>query len=391
MTSATAERARLAALARYDVTAGDVPVELSALCELAARICDTPGAAVNLIDEAKQHQVAALGADPSVCDREDSMCAITVAANTDLVVADASTDPRFAANPWVDGRLGTVRFYAGTLLRAPGGEPVGTLCVFDERPRVLTEERRRGLRFLAAQVVDVLELRVQRRLLRDALDELSRSHEYLAAFAGQISHDLKTPLTACLGFLELLADLPLVQQDPEAVEYVQRCESSSRRMFDLIEELLAYARVGGTLHRNPVELDDLLPQVLDDLGETAGRGSVTWSGPALVGDPAQLRALLQNLVGNALTYQRAGVPGEVTVHTVGVGDTIQLQVVDNGPGIPAERRRDVLAPLTRLRPEIPGTGLGLATCHRIVAAHGGTLSIGASANGGTTVTVLLPR
>jgi signal transduction histidine kinase len=279
--------------------------------------------------------------------------------------------------------------YCSTILRSPDGHAVGTLCVFDENPREVSPPQVAGMQLLARQVVDVLELRLRTRQLEHSAAELSRSQDRLASFAGQISHDLKAPITAILGFTELLNDLDLVIEDPSATAYVGRCSSAARRMLGMIDDLLAFARVGATLTSRPIALDTIMPEVLEDLDGVVTEATVTWSGVDVVADQAQLRALLRNLVGNAIAY-RGDRPSTVQVVAERVAESMVLRVIDNGPGIAAEHRDDVVRPLFRVRKDVPGAGLGLAVCVRIAAAHGGTLRLGETPGGGTTVTVVLP-
>jgi signal transduction histidine kinase len=387
------EEARLAALAAYDVigVAADDPVvaDLTTLCELAATLLGAPTAVVNLLDDRFQHQVAAYGTDPAPCRRDEALCQTTLAEGQDIAVADASADPRFSASPWVDGRLARIRMYCSTILRSPDGHAIGTVCVFDESPREVTPEQVHGMQLLAARVVDVLELRLRTRQLERSNDELSRSQDRLASFAGQISHDLKAPITAILGFTELLSELDTIVEDPTATAYVGRCSSAARRMLGMIDDLLAFARIGATLTPRPIALDSVMPEVLDDLGPLDAEATVTWSGVDIVADRAQLRALLRNLVGNAITY-RGDAPSSVQVEAERVAESLVVRVIDHGPGIPAESREDVVRPLFRLRKDVPGAGLGLAVGVRIAAAHGGTLRVGETHGGGTTVTVVFP-
>jgi signal transduction histidine kinase len=387
------EEARLAALAAYDVigVAADDPVidDLIALCELAATLLGAPTAVVNLLDDRFQHQVAAYGTDPTPCLRDEAMCQTTLAAGRDIAVRDASDDPRFVSSPWVDGRLAQIRMYCSTILRSPDGHAIGTVCVFDERPRDVTPEQIHGLQMLARRVVDVLELRLRTRQLEHSNAELSRSQDRLASFAGQISHDLKAPITAILGFTELLSELDNVVEDASATAYVARCSSAARRMLGMIDDLLAFARVGATLAVHPMALDSVMPEVIEDLGGIIADATVTWSGADIVGDRAQLRALLRNLLGNAITY-RGDAPSAVQVEVERVAESTVLRVIDHGPGIPAESREDVVRPLFRLRKDIPGAGLGLAVAVRIAAAHGGSLRVGETPGGGTTITVVFP-
>jgi signal transduction histidine kinase len=395
---AAAERARLAAIAEYgviDASPDDPVVEaLNALCELAVLVTDLPHAVVNILDDRLQHQVATFGTEATACAREDAMCATTLAAGTNLYVPDASVDPRFEDSPWVDGRLGEIRAYYAVILYNPDRLPLGTLCVYDEQPRQLQRSQMRALQLLAGRVVDQLELHARRLELERSNAALAVSQDRLAAFAGQISHDLKAPITAIMGFTELLSEMDSVVEDPTVAGYVGRCASSAKRMLAMIDDLLAFARVGASLTPTAVHLDDVMPEVLEDLGSASEDATVRWSGPAIVGDRQQIRALLQNLVGNALKYRRAEVPAVVDVRTERLGSTVVLAVADNGSGIPPDRREDVLRPLVRLRKDVGGAGLGLALCARIVAAHGGTLRIEDGPDGpdrGTTMIAVLPQ
>src|SRR5690349_1162536 len=255
------QRSRDALLAEYAIDGPSDEPDLQALAELATHVCRTPYAVVNLIDERFQHQIAAVGLAPSVCAREDSMCAVTIVSPEPVVVEDAQEDPRFAANPFVTGQIARIRFYASSQLRAPSGAVLGTLCVFDDRPRRLTARQRRSLDLLAHQVVDVLELRRSTRLLAAAVQELTaaraellRSNGELAAFAGRVSHDLRNPLAGLGGFLELLAESPAVAMDRMAAHQVHRASAAAGRMHALVDELLEYARLGGSLRWSAVDL-----------------------------------------------------------------------------------------------------------------------------------------
>jgi signal transduction histidine kinase len=387
------DQARLAAVAAYDVIgAGPTDptiVELDALCTLGATLLGAPCAVVNLFDDRFQHQVAAHGVDPAPCRRDEAMCQTTLAEGRDIVLTDASVDPRFADSPWVDGRLGNIRLYCSAILRTPQGHAIGTLCVFDEVPREVSAEQVHGLQLLSRQVVDVLELRLRTKELESSLDELTRSQDRLASFAGQISHDLKAPITAILGFAELLGDLDMIVADSHAAGYVERCAGAARRMLVMIDELLAFARADAAHSPQPTPLSDVVAAALDDLGPLADEAKVTWSGPDITADTPALRALLRNLLSNAIIY-RDGHQATVEVVSERVAESMVLRVIDNGPGIPAESLDEVTRPLVRLRKDIPGAGLGLAVCSRIAAAHGGSLRMSETPGGGTTATVVLP-
>ena len=400
VTEADRERDRISALREYGILAGPTArrldgvdeATLAGFTELAAQVCGVGTAVLNLIDDRHQFQLAAFGCRPTVTGRADSMCEAVLRLGEQVVVPDARQDERFSANRWVTGELGQIRFYAATPLRAPGGHLVGTLCVFDREPRTLDASQCAALRTLAAGVVDVLELRRRSDQLRQTVAELSRSHRQLASFAAQLSHNLKTPLTASLGFGELLQDHPAVRQDPTALDYVDRSVSASQRMMSAIDQLLSYASAGGVPEHEPVQVCELVEQVLTELGPAlVADAEVRCDRASVVADPVQLRVLLYNLIENSLRYRTPGTRCEVAVTVAETSWGSELRVADNGPGIPAHQRTAVLRPLVRLESETAGTGLGLATCERIVAAHGGTLSITDTAGGGATVCIRLPR
>jgi signal transduction histidine kinase len=391
-------------LAEYGVYDRPERPELQSLAELAARVCQVPTAAVNLLDDSVQHQVAAVGLAPADCARSDSMCATTLGGGVPIVVPDARTDLRFARNPFVTGQIATVRFYAAVPLRAPDGTLFGTLCVFDSVPRDLDDQAVHWLDVLAEQVTGVLELeRTSRRLgnavaeLEQARGELVRSNDQLAAFAGQVSHDLRGPLAAVIGFVEMLAKRPAVRDDGVASQYAELAVGSGRRMVTLLSDLLAHARVGGTLQLTTVDLGALVPEVVSDLGPLLAGVSVSSSAlPSVRGDRTQLRAVLQNLLSNAAAYRRQDRPAVVSVSGSRTGSGWRVEVTDNGLGVPPEYREEAFDPLVRLHGEseapaaVGNSGLGLATCRRIVAAHGGDIGLTDGIDGGTTAWFTLP-
>ncbi|GAA1035568.1 hypothetical protein GCM10009557_43620 [Virgisporangium ochraceum] len=398
---ATNEQTRLEALSRYGLLDALPNPDLQSVVDLAAFLCGVPHAVVNIIDADHQRQLAAAGFEPGVVNRCDSMCTVTIEESEPVLVPDATLDPRFNTNPFVTGALDNVRFYAASQLREPGGETLGTLCVFDNQVRDLTPEQRDGLDKLARMVMDVLELRRHAELLHEALhevrttsNELLRSNAALRDFAGQVSHDLKNPLTGILGFVASVADLPAVANNADARSGLERALSSATRMWRMIEDVLSHASAGSRQDLQRVPLAEVARFVIDDLEPTinaAGAKVTAVNLPVVIGDPTQLRALLQNLVSNAVKFRRTDVPCIVHISAEEDVHGWTLSVADNGIGIPASDRERVLELFTRLRPDIEGSGIGLATVRRIVAAHQASLEIDDTPGGGTTIYVNLPR
>ncbi len=391
--------ARVAEIEAYDVLGAAPRPRLLALVELAAHACHVPAAAVNLVTASEQVPVATYGEGPQACSLEDSMCAAILDDPAPVLVPDASRDPRFKANPFVDGRRAGLRFYAAQQLVTPNDVVVGTLCLFDEQPRTLTGEQCAALATLAAQVVDVLELerrtvQLQASLARlgVAREELHRSNEQLAVFAGQAAHDLRNPLTSVSMSLQLLAEQPSVDGDGDARWMVERALSGTRRMEVLIDELLGYAQVGAELRPARVDLAELLEQVRADLAGTLSGARLVVEGclPAVRADRTQLGTVLSHLVANAVKFTAPLRAPLVTVAARPAGEGWRIEVADNGPGVPEEERERVFEPLVRRDKSTPGAGLGLSTSRRIVRAHGGSIGMAEGPAGGALVWVELP-
>jgi len=229
----------------------------------------------------------------------------------------------------------------------------------------------------------------------DAADgRVETSDERLAAFAGQVTHDLKTPLTTMSLSLELIRDeLEDGATAEDVLPLVTRALRGSARMLAMIEDVLAFARVGTSIDPVPVDLAKVSADVIADLGSALdGVEVVVGDLPVVPGDETLLRVLLLNLLGNALKFRCPDRPLEVavTAHRAGAGSW-RLEVVDNGIGIPEADRERVFEPMLRLDKRVEGLGIGLATCRRVVDAHGGAIGVGGNpAGAGSVLWVELP-
>ena len=394
------DAARVAALERYQVLDRPPGSELLALVDLAARVADVPMATINLFTATQQHQVATYGFAGGVCSYDDAMCSQVVEGGVPIVAYDAREDERFSTNRFVTGDLGSVRFYASHPLTSPEGVTIGTLCVFDEKPRTLDIDRAGMISTLADRVVDVLELELRGRQLertvgelRSAQTRLESSNERLAAFAGQVSHDLKNPLTALglsLGMMEEeIEDLGAL--DGALGQLLVRASRGATRMEAMINELLDFARLGGDPQLVDVDLDAVVAEAVADVDGALPRDAVTVHDlPTVPGDAVQLRVVVQNLLANAAKFTAAGVPAQVDVSGARVGDRWRIEIADRGRGVPEQHRERVFEPLARVDKSEPGNGIGLATCRRVISAHGGTIGLDPRPGGGTIAWFELP-
>ena len=393
---------RRAHIDAYDVLPHTAPRDLQALVDIAAQVCEVQYAAINLLTEDSQHQVATSGVDPAICSIEHSMCAAVLQRPGTVVIPDASADERFARNPFVTGEIDRVRFYASAPLETPSGVIIGRLCVFDQRLREIDPTQEEALELLAARVVDLLELRLKTRQLEESLDALTRtrdalerSNEALDRFAGQVSHDLLNPLTAVILSTELLSKKPVVAADPTLLRIASNATDAARRLCDMVQDVLRFARVGSVLHLKDVDLDDLARAALVDLDATreATDARVELGALGTVhADERQLYAVLLNLISNAMKFARPGVPPEVSVTREDVAGAVRILVSDNGIGIPESARADVFRLFTRGADveRVAGEGIGLATVRRIIESHGGTVHVEGRDGPGTVLVVTLP-
>lgn len=399
MTVSQDDARRQEMIERYGVLTGPPGRDLQALVDLAALVCDVPFAAVNLITGSLQRQVATVGLDAVDCAREDSMCAAVLTEPGPVVVPDARRDGRLRGSPFVTGELGSTRFYASAPLVSPAGV-IGRICAFDTVPRELSGRQRDALVTLGERLVDVLELRLCRRLLErtlaeltEARDRLQRSNEHLGQFAGQVTHDLRTPLTAIVANAELLAGEPAVEASEDARWMADGILRGAGRMNQMIEHVLDYARLGGSLRIRPTDLAAVVDAVLEDLGPRiteAGAQVKAGALPVVPCDEQQVYAVLMNLVLNAVTFARAGVAPRVEVDATRHRGRWRVSVTDNGVGVPADRREAMFVLFARADKRIEGDGIGLAAARRIVEAHGGHMGMEDGVDGGTTVWFELP-
>ena len=271
----------------------------------------------------------------------------------------------------------------------------------------LTQEE---LRQLNASLEERIVQRTHDLELRSA--DLLRSNKELQEFAYIASHDLQEPLRKVRSFGDRLSAHSATQLDDMSKDYLARMQSAATRMQALIEALLAYSRVTTKAQpATPVDLQVVAAEVLSDLENQIERqqGRVTLGRLDVVpADPLQMHQLLQNLIGNALKFQRPETPPEVHVagRWVSVDEAEQiagvqfnpndavyeLSVTDNGIGIEPQYFERIFQMFQRLhgRNEYEGTGVGLAICRKIVERHNGTIVVHSQPGEGASFSVLWP-
>jgi len=222
---------------------------------------------------------------------------------------------------------------------------------------------------------------IEVRALNHSLDarshELEASNKELEAFAYSVSHDLRAPLRHMVGYAELLQRHESVKDDTGR-EYMTSILDSAKRMGHLIDDLLAFSRIGrAETRKTTVNLEQLLKEALGDLrGDTEGR-NIVWrigSLPVVYGDHSMLRLALVNLLSNAVKFTRTRAQAEIEVGaTEGTGKEVVVFIRDNGVGFNMKYVHKLFGVFQRLHRQeaFEGTGIGLATVKRIINRHGG--------------------
>lgn len=237
------------------------------------------------------------------------------------------------------------------------------------------------------------DLQACRRALQAAREELDRSREQLSYFAAQVSHDLRTPLTAILANVEMLAAETAVAGDRDLAWMVEAIERGARRMDAMVEQMLCYARDGDRPVLADVALADVFERAVADLTEavTQTRADVTVGPlPTVSGDVEQLHQVALALLSNALRFSRPGVVPRVAVGSQQLREHWRVSVADNGIGVPPDRREAMFVLFSRGDRRVGGAGVGLARAKRVVEAHGGRIGMESGPDGGTTVWFDLP-
>jgi PAS domain S-box-containing protein len=243
---------------------------------------------------------------------------------------------------------------------------------------------------LAVAIRDTSTRKEVESALRRTVAELNRSNEELGQFASIASHDLQEPLRMVASYTQLLSKRYTGKLDSDADEFIAFAVDGANRMQRLIQDLLAYSRIGTQgklLMKASSEL--ALQQAIMNLGGTIEDRAVEVTHdplPSVLADEGQLVQLFQNLVGNAIKYQRDGVP-KIHISSVRQADAKWLfSVQDNGIGIESKYFERIFGMFQRLhrREEFAGTGIGLAICKKIVERHGSTISVESELGHGST-------
>ena len=245
-----------------------------------------------------------------------------------------------------------------------------------------------------------LSASLERKRLRDQEQararELERANEELQQFAYILSHDLQEPLRTMSVYAQLLTRRWQDRLDRDSEEFLNFIIDGARRMQSLVEDVLSFSRASRAPSEcsHAVDLEQIISQVCANLTVSINESGARVTQdrlPMVMAGSAEMIELLQNLVGNAIKYRRPDTAPAVHVSARREDECWIISVADNGMGIPEDRREYIFLPFKRLHgSEIPGTGIGLAVCRKIVEKHGGRIWVEAAADGGSVFRFSMP-
>jgi light-regulated signal transduction histidine kinase (bacteriophytochrome) len=256
----------------------------------------------------------------------------------------------------------------------------------DELNREITERKRAEEEIL--RLNEDLKCQVAR---------LEESNRELDAFSYSVSHDLRSPLRHMAGFMELLQKRSWPQLDETNRHYMTIISESSKRMGRLIDDLLAFSRIGRSKMRTvAICVKKLVHETIGELREETKERDIAWKIgelPDVHGDPSLFRLVLVNLISNALKFTRTRSRAEIEIGCTEEEDEFFFFVRDNGVGFDMNYAEKLFGVFQRLhhRDEFEGTGIGLANVRRIVSRHGGRAWAVGSLDQGATFYFSLPK
>jgi signal transduction histidine kinase/ActR/RegA family two-component response regulator len=384
------EEERLKELRRYEVLDTLPEADFDDFTRIASYICGTPIALISLVDESRQWFKSKHGLGAPETPRSIAFCSHAILQDGVFVIPDSFKDERFHDNPLATAAP-DVRFYAGAPLKTASGYNVGTLCVIDNKPKKIDQKQIEALETLARQVVNLLELRLAKKVSEKEL-------ECKSSFFANMSHEIRTPLNGVLGFTSLLLDEKLSKEAHGHVQHIKECGES---LLMVINDILDLSKIeAGKLNIDhvPMDLEKTIETAIFVFHKTVTEKGITINykvsnevPKVISGDPLRLRQVLLNLIGNAVKFTDKGfINIDVSLNHENSSEGINLlvRVEDSGIGIPSHAIGRLFNSFEQADSSTTrkygGTGLGLAICSKLVSLMGGKIWVESEDGKGST-------
>ena len=385
------EQDRLKALDSYRLVDTLPEKDYDDITLLASAICQTPISLISIIDEKRQWFKSHRGLDATETPRELAFCAHTILnPNEIMVVPDSRKDERFFDNPLATDNPFVI-FYAGAPLVTPEGYTLGSLCVIDNKPNMLSESQLEALKALANQLMNLLELRKLNIQLNETQVYLRDRNENLEKFTYIAAHDIKSPLVNIISLTELIANDETLKANPTNEQCVTLINQSAHKLSDMVNGLLTFYRSDQTIknQKEQVELHSFIKSIIQLLPKECELAIKLPEKNSVINiNKVAIQQVLLNILTNSIKYNDKTV---ANIQILFSEDSLyySFEVIDNGVGIKPENQTDIFTLFSRSSQKDRfgnlGTGIGLATVKKIVESQGGTISLTSEYGVGTTM------
>lgn len=382
------ENERLYALKEYKLLDTLPEEDFDNITNLVANICNVPISLITLLDTDRNFLKSHYGIQFNESPRSVSFCGHAILENSPIfIIEDATKDERFHDNPLIKEH--NIAFYAGVPLINPHGFPLGTLCIYDVKPKQLDKQQQEAMITLAKQVVNLFELRLKNIQLTSAYNLLEERHQSLNTFAGKVSHDLKSPLANITSLSQLFKDELKASYPKINLEYLDFIEESADTLKAYIDGILKHYKSEDLLQdkKETTELLSIFKDVKQMLSLKPDQFQLKTN--TNLGDinRSAVTQIILNLVDNAIKYNTKTQP--LVILDYNEGETHHhFTISDNGSGI-AIKKKESLFELFNTAHDADkygnkGTGIGLYTVKTLVEKLGGEVSLTSKIDEGTT-------
>ena len=375
------EDERLVALSEYNILDTLPEKEYDDITRIAAEICDTPISLLTLIDSDRQWFKSKIGLEISETKRELAFCAHAILNPHEIFIVDnPSGDERFFDNPFVTGKP-HIAFYAGVPLVNNSGTALGTLCVIDDTPKVLSSEQKITLAALARQIVSGFEIRKMNRQLEMQRNQLEKTNQDLSRFANIVAHDIKSPFSTLAMGLAMLKDKYSSGIDADGLVLLRLLIDTSHTAINMIDGILDHSIAVNavTIAKEKFTFGYIADELKKLITLPSGFSiEVINDSLQLYTSKYILLQILLNLAANAIKYNDKE-NGLIFLSASENKHQYKFSVKDNGPGIaPSDQERifDLFCTLGATdRFNNKGTGIGLATVKRLLERMNGSIAV----------------
>ncbi|MBZ9627297.1 GAF domain-containing sensor histidine kinase [Psychroflexus sp. CAK1W] len=370
--------------------------DLDLITKLASDICETKISLVTLIDSKTQFFKSKHGLEIDKTSRDVAFCGHAInSPEKMLIVNDAKEDERFKDNPLVTSDP-NIAFYAGMPISTKQGSALGTLCVLDSKPKVLSTSQINALKSLTKLVERLFESRRKSLELEKVYTQMQLHKSQSEEIAYSIAHDLKNPLDSIQGFLELLQQDAGTSLGDEAQQYIEYAQQSTEKMTGLIYEILAFAKLTSiNEEKEAVEIEPVIQNIIDLNLPTIKSENIEIDYkdlPKINTSKTLFSIVLRNLIGNAIKYRSSDRALRIKIEIQDKIDEWKISVVDNGIGIQKQNRKKIFKPFYKEdKNNHSGVGMGLAACKKIILNLDGNIEVESEPGKGSVFSFTIPK